>query len=213
MRGRGITITAALAVLGLMMAGCGAATASRPSPTPSATAPSPKPHAPISPSPSPAGPTDPNGVAISDWPDACKLLTDGDMAQTFGMAFQPAQPQPGSVGSAQLPLPPGCMYTSSSDAVTVNMTVSAISPTVDDAQRYFEAGKTVGVKNLTPVAGVGDEAYTSDPPLPRTVMRKARVELRVEVDWVDNEDRGKVASTQLARLATPRLVAATAAAS
>jgi hypothetical protein len=206
MRGGGFGSIVMFVALGLMAAACGAGNTSGSNPvSPNSTSTS----SPSVPS-TPSGPTDPNGVAISDWPDACKLLTGGDLTQTFSVAFQAAEPEQGTVGSTKLPLPIGCVY--NSDNVNVTVSVEAINPTVAGAKRYFQAGKTIDVKNLTPVSGLGNEAYTSDPPLPRTVMREGRVVLRVEVDAVNRDDRGKAASTQLMRLAAPRLLAATPAA-
>jgi hypothetical protein len=123
---------------------------------------------------------DPNGVPISAWPDACGLVTQADLGQAFeGEPFEPGEGMVTTVGEVTLPLPAGCVFYSSSAVVTVGVDVSSTDPA--QVREQFDIGKDIGVEDLRPVSGLGDDAYYSGGPITSLRVLSGIYELQVDL--------------------------------
>jgi hypothetical protein len=164
----------------------------------------------------PRGPVDPNGVPLSYWPDACQLVSSGEVSQTFGGAeLLPPQPGSGRIGTQTLPLPTACEHQSTDYRLgaTVDVTVMSVSKTATQAAHLFSAGKTVGDTAPIAVAGIGQQAVGYGGAMAQVRVQQRRVVFQVGVtlagsqtaDAADRQQRQLDAAESLARIAAGRI--------
>jgi hypothetical protein len=162
------------------------------------------------------GPTDLNGVPLSYWPDACRLVSGSEVSQTFGGAeFTPAQPGSGRIGPLTLPLPTACVHQSTDYRLgaTVDVTVMSVSRTVTDAARLFASGKTVGGTAPNALSGLGQQAVWFGGATTQVRVQQRRVVYQVGVALTgsqtagapDRPQRELSAAETLARIAAGRI--------
>ena len=162
------------------------------------------------------GPTDLNGVPLSYWPDACKLVSSVEVSQTFGNAeFLPPQPGSGRMGNLTLPLPTACEHQSTDYRLgaTVDVTVMSVSRTAAQAARIFSLGKTVGDAAPIALAGLGQQAVWYGGDAAKVRVQQRRVVYQVGVTLAgsqtatapDRHDRELSAAQALAGIAAGRI--------
>jgi hypothetical protein len=167
------------------------------------------------PKPSP-GSTDLNGVPISYWPDACRLVTAAEVSQAFGNAeFLPPQPGNGRMGNVALPLPTACEHQSTDYRLgaTVDVTVMAVARTAAQAAHLFSLGKTAGDTPPTALTGLGQQAVWYGGAASQVRVQQRRVVFQVGVTLAgsqtagapDREQRQLSAAKALAGIAAGRI--------
>jgi hypothetical protein len=166
-------------------------------------------------SPAP-GPTDLNGVPLSYWPDACRLVSGSEVSQAFGGAeFAPPQPGSGRMGGLTLPLPTTCVHQSTDYRLgaTVDVTVMSVSRTAADAARLFASGKTLGGTAPTALPGLGQQAVRFGGEMAQIRVQQRRVVYQVGVALSgsqtagapDRQPRELSAAEALAQIAAGRI--------
>jgi hypothetical protein len=164
----------------------------------------------------PPKPTDLNGVPLSYWPDACRLVSGSDVSQAFGGAeFTPAQPGSGRMGALTLPRPTTCVYQSTDYQLgaTVDVTVMSVSRTAADAARSFASARSVGAGAPTDLPGVGQQAVWFGGSMAQVRVQQHRVAYQVGVALTgsqtanapDRQQRELSAAEALARIAAGRI--------
>jgi hypothetical protein len=162
------------------------------------------------------GPTDLNGVPLSYWPDACRLVSTQEVSQTFGNAeFLPPQPGSGRMGNFTLPLPTACEHQSTDYQLgaTVDVRVISVSRTVADAARLFVSGRNVGDTAPTALTGLGQQAAWYGGTTTEVRVQQRRVVYQLEVTLAgsqtaglpDRAQRQLSAAEALARIAAGRI--------
>jgi hypothetical protein len=162
------------------------------------------------------GPTDLNGVPLSYWPDACQLVSSGEVSSAFdGAQFLPPQPGSGRMGSLTLPLPTACEHQSTDYRLgaTVDVTVMSVSKTAAEAAHFFTAGKSIGDTAPTALSGLGDQAVWYGGAMPQVRVQQRRVVYQVgaaltgtqTANAPDRQQRELSAAEALARIAANRI--------
>ena len=164
----------------------------------------------------PPGPTDLNGVPLSYWPDACRLVSGSDVSQAFGGAeFTPAQPGSGRMGALTLPRPTTCVYQSTDYQLgaTVDVTVMSVSRNTPDAARLFASARRVGAGGPTALPGLGQQAVWFGGAMAEVRVQQRRVVYQIGVALAgsqtasapDRQQRELGAAESLARIAAGRI--------
>lgn len=162
------------------------------------------------------GPTDLNGVPLSYWPDACRLVTGDEVSQFFGnVEFLPPQPGSGRMGNVTLPLPTTCEHQSTDYQLgaTVDVTVKSVSKTIADAGRLFRSGRSAGDAAPAQLSGLGQQAVSYGGATSEVRVQQRRVIYQVGVTLAGSQtaaapDRGQRqlnAAEALARIAAGRI--------
>lgn len=179
-------------VVALLLSGCGGGggggkdTAAG-KPTPSTTSATRTPSAAATSSAAAPAPTAPTAAGrrgnrpISDYPDACKLLTQADVRSVYPRAaVSPGLPGRGTVGDKKIPKPIRCEYD-----VPVGTEVSSVSVSINtlvyDARHLFDVGMTVNSPHLKRLPGIGDAAYDPGRVIATTDVLQGGVECSVEI--------------------------------
>jgi len=161
----------------------------------------------------PPGPTDLNGVPLSYWPDACRLVSGSDVSQAFGgVEFTPAQPGSGRMGALTLPHPTTCVYQSTDYQLgaTVDMTVMSVSRTAADAARLFASARSVGAGAPTALPGVGQQAVWFGGSMAQVRVQQRRVVYQIGVA-LDGSQTATAADRQQRELSAAETLAGIAA--
>jgi hypothetical protein len=162
------------------------------------------------------GPTDLNGVPLSYWPDACRLVSSSEVSQTFGNSeFLPPQPGSGRMGNLTLPLPTACEHQSTDYRLgaTVDVTVLSVTRTAAQAAHLFTLGRTVGDTAPIALTGLGQQAVWYGGATAKVRVQQRRVVYQVGVTLAgsqtatapDRQERQLNAARTLAAIAAGRI--------
>ena len=145
------------------------------------------------------GPASLGGVAPSQWPDACRLVTQQDLAAAVPAVTFAWQPSPEWLPVLRKPV--ACQYQpsqASADSGSILISISWVAQTGQQAASLL-ADDLASYPDAEPLPQVGDQAYDLGAPDGPVMVRVGRVIAMVRAD----QDPG--APTQLARAVAARL--------